>query len=278
MQERSEEVMSEMKLSDRVVEWTRDWFRRNGRETAVIGISGGKDSAVVAGICAKALGPDHVVGVMMPNGVQADLDDSKKVIESLGIRGMEVNIAGMCEAGLSGMNKAIKLACEIGMLDPELVKCVTKAAYINMQPRVRMTVLYTIAQSLSGPGGMKACVVGTGNKAESMVGYTTKGGDAMCDVDPIGDMWVDEVVRVGDELGVCPEVVHKIPSDGLCGLSDEDRLGFTYGQVKQVFTGAVGEVDRETADRIMGMFSASAHKRRMPDVFLVKEHVRREGA
>lgn len=269
--------MSETKsLSARVVEWTREWFRNNGRETAVIGISGGKDSAVVAGICAAALGSEHVVGVMMPNGVQADLDDSKRVIGSLGIRGMEVNIAGMCEAGLSSMNKAVKLATDAGILDPERAKGVTRDAYINMQPRIRMTVLYTIAQSLSGPGGMKACVVGTGNKAESMVGYTTKGGDAMCDMDPIGDMWVDEVVRVGDELGVCHDVVHKVPSDGLCGQSDEDRLGFTYDEVKRVFTGKAGDVPEETVERVMGMSSASAHKRRMPDVFLVDGHARRD--
>lgn len=268
--------MSETKsLSARVVGWTREWFKNNNRETAVIGISGGKDSAVVAGICAAALGPEHVVGVMMPNGVQADLDDSKRVIGSLGIRGMEVNIAGMCEAGLSSMNRAIRAAVDAGILDLDRAACVTRDAYINMQPRVRMTVLYTIAQSLSGPGGMKACVVGTGNKAESMVGYTTKGGDAMCDMDPIGDMWVDEVVRVGDELGVCPEVVHKAPSDGLCGLSDEDRLGFTYDQVKRVFVGQPGEVPGDIADRITGMFSASAHKRRMPDMFFVKERVLR---
>lgn len=255
-------------LSQQVVEWTRDWFRENGRETAVIGISGGKDSAVVAGICVAALGKENVVGVLMPNGVQPDIGDSVKVVEQLGIRRMDVNISGMCEAGLMAMNKAIKLATEAGFLDEQLVRCVTKAAYINMQPRIRMTTLYTVAQSLSGPGGMKACVVGTGNKAESMVGYTTKGGDAMCDMDPIGGLWVDEVIQVGDELGVCPEVVHKAPSDGLCGQTDEDRLGYTYDEVKLVFTGHDDEVDPERRRAIMNAHAASVHKRRMPPMFL----------
>lgn len=241
--------MSEKKsLSARVVEWTRDWFGRNDRKTAVIGISGGKDSAVVAGICTEALGAGHVVGVMMPNGEQADIGDSRTVVSELGIRYGMADIKPAYDAILDCVEQVLGVP-------------ISENARVNVAPRLRMTLLYAVTQTLSDREQAKACVVGTGNKAEAMVGYTTKGGDNLSDMNPIGNLWVDEVLQVGDELGRYPGVIHKAPADGLCGKTDEERLGFTYGQVRQAFDGRRDEVPMPVLRKILARFDGSAHKR-----------------
>ena len=240
------------KLSEQIVEWLRSWFEENGRKTAVIGISGGKDSAVVAALCVRALGPENVFGVLMPNGEQPDIADAKQVVEELGIRHAVVNIQPIFNDVMALYDSAMR--------DLVAVPTPSDGASINIQPRVRMTVLYTIAQTLSERDGAHACVVGTGNFSEAMVGYTTKWGDAACDVDPIGNLWVEEVIQVGDELGYYPNIIHKTPSDGLCGRSDEDNLGFTYAQVRAFFE-APDTLAEDVKEAIQKRYTASAHKR-----------------
>lgn len=229
-----------MSLSEQVVNWTREWFREAGRTTAVLGISGGKDSAVVAAILTEALGAGHVVGVMMPNGTQKDIADARQVVSELGICGMTVNVGDAYQS----------LCAAIGAVSPE--------AAINLAPRLRMSVLYAVAQSLS-VDGVHACVVGTGNKAERYVGYTTKWGDGACDVNPIQDLWVHEVVRVGEELGYFPNIVHKSPDDGLCGQTDEEKLGFSYQDVARAAQGDP-TLSPELARRIQAKHLAALHK------------------
>lgn len=226
-----------MKLSEQVIEWTRKWFEDNGRKTAVLGISGGKDSAVVAAILAKAIGPENVIGVLMPNGVQHDMDDSYRVVKELGIKHTVVNIYGAYRA-----------------ITRDIVGGVSEAAAINIAPRVRMTVLYAIAQTAE-----KGCVVGTGNKAEAYVGYTTKWGDSACDMNPIKDLWVHEVIQVGDELGFFPDIVHKVPSDGLCGKTDEESLGFSYDDVA-AFVAGTRMVPENIQKAIMLRHKGAIHK------------------
>lgn len=253
-------------LSEQAIAWVRAQFEADGRKTAVIGISGGKDSAVAAAICVKALGAENVYGVLMPQGIQPDLDDSVQVVRELGIRHQVVNIGEACRV----LRQAIDIrdtAFDTPDDPDDLIGRVTEDAWVNLQPRIRMTTLRAIAQTLSGPAGGKACVVGTGNKAEIMVGYTTKDGDDRSDLNPLGGLWVDEVLQVGDELGYYPGIVHKAPSDGLCGKSDEDRLGFTYDQVKLAFTGRAGEVPAEQLERIMRWHRMTEHKRRAIPVF-----------
>ena len=201
-------------VKDQVVQWIRDWFEQNGPGcNAVIGISGGKDSSVVAALCAEALGVDRVIGVTMPNSVQPDIDDSMKLINHLGIRHINLNIGSAYKALMGEVEKEL-------MNSQNAV--VSRQTIINMPPRLRMTTLYAISQSMNGR------VANTCNLSEDWVGYSTRYGDAAGDFSPLGGLTVQEVKAIGKELGLPIDLVDKTPSDGLSGKSDEDNLGFTY--------------------------------------------------
>ncbi len=233
-----------MKLSERIIEWIKNWFDENGRKTAVLGISGGKDSAVVAGLLVRAIGAENVVGVMMPNGMQSDIEDSKKVVDELKIRSITVNI----NEGYTGIIDEIET--QIGQL--------SKEAKINTAPRMRMTTLYAVAQTLSDTQDARACVVGTGNAGEAYVGFCTKWGDTGHDINPLRDLWVHEVLQVGDELGYFPEIVHKMPHDGLGLVGDEEKLGVTYNDIYKVATGI--EVEDHIKKRVDQLHKYATHK------------------
>ena len=189
-------------------------FEVNGKDCkAVLGISGGKDSTVTAALCVKALGKDRVVGVMMPNGEQKDISDSKRVCEVLEIKNITVNIEDTVNAAIDSVLNNIN---ELGVNE------LTAQTLINLPPRIRMTVLYAVSQSLNGR------VINTCNLSEDWVGYSTRYGDSAGDVSPLANLTVDEVRQIGIELGLPYDLVYKTPSDGLCGKTDEDNLGFTY--------------------------------------------------
>lgn len=213
----------------KVIMWIQNWFMENGpTANAVIGISGGKDSTIIAKLLVDALGKDRVIGVMMPNGVQPDISDSERVIEFLGIKGYEVNIYDQYNAEVSALREA--------GIEP------TKDTLINIGPRLRMTTLYAIAQSL--PNGGRVC--NTCNASEDYIGYSTKYGDAAGDFSPCADFTVTEMLQIGDALGLPYELVHKTPSDGLCGKTDEDNLGFTYAELdKYIKTGFIKDLDKK---------------------------------
>lgn len=199
------------------VEYLRSFFNGfSDKSIAVIGISGGKDSSVAAGLLKEALGADRVIGVMMPNNVQADIEDSKQVCEFLGIKHTTINIGEIFEAA-----KHTYEADEMISMTPQLLT--------NLAPRLRMATLYAVAQGQNAP----AFVVNTCNRSEDYVGYSTKYGDAAGDVSVLQDLLVCEVRAIGDELGLPTELVHKTPSDGLCGKTDEDNLGFTYASLDE---------------------------------------------
>lgn len=227
---------------EHIVAWIRDWFENNGpKANAVIGISGGKDSSIVAALLVKALGKERVVGVLMPNGEQKDIADSKKVVEVLGIRHFIVNINPAVEGEYAALRAA---GVEIG-----------KDAIINTPPRIRMTTLYAIAQSL--PEGGR--VTNTCNRSEDWVGYSTKYGDAAGDFSPCSDYLVCEMLQIGDALGLPKELIHKTPSDGLSGMSDEDKLGFTYATLDHyVLTGEID--DQATKEKIDRLHRLNLHK------------------
>lgn len=234
------------KLSEFVIEKTREWFRENGRETAVIGISGGKDSAVVAAICKEALGAENVFGVLMPDGIQKDINDSMQVVNELDIPYTIIDIGPACNA--------IRSSLETPHPSEDMDFKLTTEAAINIPPRVRMTYLYAVAQSLN----RKAVVVGTSNAAEIYVGYSTKWGDSASDFNPIGNLWVHQVLQIGDELGYFPNIIHKAPADGLCGSTDEERLGFRYDEVYLYATHE--HVEAEAAEKIRQRHEMSRHK------------------
>ena len=198
------------KVKDACVQWIRDWFEENGPGcNAVLGISGGKDSSICAALCVEALGAGRVIGVTMPNGVQPDIDDSIRLINHLGIRRYNVNIGESFQALMAEVEAALGHPA-------------SEQTRINMAPRLRMTSVYAISQSNNGR------VVNTCNLSEDWVGYSTRWGDAAGDFSPLGGLTVHEVLEVGMELGLPVDLVKKTPSDGLCGKTDEDNLGFTY--------------------------------------------------
>lgn len=208
------------KAKDEIVQWIRDYFEENGPEcSAVVGISGGKDSTVVAALCVEALGKDRVFGVLMPNGIQKDISDSLKVVNTLGIPNITVNISGAYS----------KLMAAVGM---GLQDGVSEQTKVNLPPRLRMATLYAVAQSL--PNGGR--VANTCNMSEDYVGYSTKFGDSAGDFSPLANLMVHEVRQIGYELPVPRELVDKTPADGLCGKTDEDNLGFTYAQLDDYIT------------------------------------------
>ena len=197
------------KIKKSLIQWTRDWFDKNGKGcNAVIGISGGKDSSVCAALCVEALGKERVIGVLMPNGVQSDIADSRQLVEHLGIQNVTINIADAVSAVHTQLKKA----------DVE----VSEQTEINLPPRIRMSVLYAVSQSMNGR------VINTCNLSEDWVGYSTRYGDSAGDVSLLGKLTVQEVKALGRELGLPENLVDKTPSDGLCGSTDEQKLGFSY--------------------------------------------------
>lgn len=198
------------------VQWIKDWFDINGEGcNAVVGISGGKDSSVVAALCAEALGKDRVIGVLMPNGNQSDIQDSKALCDFLNIENYTVNIREIVDSVDSAIRKS-HYGFDISYWDK------SEQAHINLPPRIRMAVLYAISQSHNGR------VANTCNLSEDWVGYSTRYGDGAGDFSPLSNLTVTEVKAIGKELGLPNNLIDKIPSDGLCGKTDEDNLGFTY--------------------------------------------------
>lgn len=215
-------------VKDRCVQWIRDWFEKNGAGcNAVVGISGGKDSSVVAALCAEALGKERVIGVLMPCGVQADIDMARKLVDFLGIKNYEVNI----KAALEGILGALP---DIG---------ISEQSRTNLPPRIRMTVLYAVSQSVNGR------VANTCNLSEDWVGYSTRYGDSVGDFSPLSRLTVAEVKAIGRELGLPADLVDKVPIDGLCGKTDEDNLGFTYATLDRYIREGVCE-DEAVKERI----------------------------
>lgn len=216
------------KEKERVISWIREFFLKNGPDcNAVLGISGGKDSSVAAALCVQALGKDRVIGVLMPNGVQSDIDMSLLLVKHLGIRYYVVNI----KDGYDGLVEAIR---ESGLEN------LSNQSTINLAPRIRMSTVYAISQSCNGR------VCNTCNLSEDWIGYSTRYGDSVGDFSPLSHYTVQEVKALGRELGLPEILVEKAPSDGLCGKTDEDNLGFSYMMLdKYIREGIIDNEDKK---------------------------------
>ena len=215
------------KTTNEVVAWIQNWFEQNGKGcNAVVGISGGKDSSIVAALCAKALGKDRVIGVLMPNGEQADIDCSKQLVAHLGIPYYVCNI----KEGVDGVLASLKATgVEI-----------SRQTIVNLPPRIRMSTLYALSQSMNGR------VANTCNLSEDWVGYSTRYGDAAGDFSPLGKLTVQEVKAIGKYLALPENLVEKVPSDGLTDRTDEDNLGFTYAMLdKYIRTGVCDDEEKK---------------------------------
>ncbi len=199
------------KVKEACVAWIRDFFEENGKGcNAVVGISGGKDSSIVAALCVEALGADRVVGVLMPCGEQHDIDCAYDLVNHLGIRRYEINIKDAVEGLKAAMPKDLPLSTQ---------------SITNLPPRIRMATVYAVSQSVNGR------VANTCNLSEDWVGYSTRYGDAAGDFSPLAKLTVREVKAIGTLLGLPAHLVEKVPIDGLCGKTDEENLGFTYAEL-----------------------------------------------
>ncbi len=240
------------KTANDLTEWIRDYFKSSAspQTKAVIGISGGKDSSVAAAVCVQALGKERVIGIMMPQGVQTDIDYSRRVCDFLDIKAYTINIGDTVASFMDELKKHMEL---------------TPQAVINTPARIRMTTLYAAAASLGGR------VVNTCNLSEDWVGYSTKYGDAAGDFSPLSDLTVTEVLAVGDELGLPYDIVHKVPTDGLCGKTDEENLGFTYAMLDRYIRGEddLSNVP-EIKEKIDKLHAANLHKLMLMPKFTLK--------
>lgn len=229
------------KTKDEIVEWIRNYFRKNGPDcNAVIGISGGKDSSIVAALCCEALGNGRVIGVLMPQGAQSDIDVARELVKHLGIKSFEINIA-------ETVNMLLAKGRIAGLCD-------SKQARVNLPARIRMATLFVVSQSMNGR------VANTCNYSEDYVGWATLFGDGAGQFSPLGKLTVTEVKAVGRELGLPEKFIEKAPEDGLTGKTDEDNFGFTYDFLdKYIRTGDFGG-DTATAAKIDRMHEANLFK------------------
>ncbi len=219
------------KIKNDCVNWIKDFFEKNGKGcNAVLGISGGKDSSVAAALCVEALGKEKVIGVLMPQGVQHDIDMAYLLVNHLGIKYYEINIKDSVDGILKNIPKELE---------------VSEQTKQNLPPRIRMSTVYAISQSVNGR------VCNTCNLSEDWVGYSTRYGDSVGDFSPMSNLTVTEVKEIGRLLGLPETLIEKTPIDGLCGKTDEENLGFTYSVLdKYIREGKIeDEATKDLIDR-----------------------------
>lgn len=228
-----------------IEKWILEYVENAHADGVVVGNSGGKDSATVIALATKALGKERVMTVAMPcNSIKTDIEDAKLVSNKFDVPLIEIDLTNTFNTLEKEIDKNIKPVAE---------------AKINTKPRLRMTTLYYIAQSLN------YLVIGTGNKCEAVVGYTTKWGDNAHDFNPIAEFTVEEVLQIGEYLGVPEKIIKKAPNDGLGGLTDEEKLGVTYKQIAEYIE--TGKTDEKALEIIKKKEKSAKHKREAIPVY-----------
>lgn len=218
--------MLDGKVKNEIVKWIRNFYEENGKDcNAIVGVSGGIDSTVVAALCVEALGNNRVIGVVMPEGYQSNINDAYEVCDLLDIECITIDILNAV--------KAIKHEVKQNLNDVWSLQ-----SSINLPPRIRMATLYAVSQSMNGR------VANTCNLSEDWIGYSTRYGDSVGDFSPLSKLTKTEVKQLGRLLDIPEDLVNKVPSDGLCGESDEERFGFTYDVLDKYIR--TGEIDDET--------------------------------
>jgi NAD+ synthase len=251
------------KTRDNLVQWIKDWFDKNGPTSkAVLGISGGKDSTIAAALCARAIGKERVLGVLMPNGEQKDISDSIAVCNALGIPNITINIKDYYEG-------VAELTCDALNEMDSSIKKLSEQTLINLAPRLRMTTLYAVSQTVKGR------VVNTSNLSEFLTGYFTKNGDSCGDLKPLLRLTKNEVVAIGLTMPEIPRhLVEKTPADGLSEQTDEDKIGFSYDDLDTLirgnFKGCPNPIDVlpvETLKKIQDRMNAVEFKTKPEEIF-----------
>ena len=233
---------------DNIVSFIKDYYKKNNLKGVVLGISGGKDSAVVAALFTKALGSENVLGVTLPcHSIASDKSDAKLVAEKYGFELLNIDLTNVYDSFINEIDKLGNFS------EKEL-----KNSNINLKPRLRMSSVYYLAALYSELKGGTYIVAGTGNKCELYVGYFTKGGDSTYDIGVLNNYTVDEVIKLGEYLEVPDVVIHKTPSDGLSNQSDEEKLGVKYKDIAAYMNNE--KLDEETKNKIEKLHNSSKHK------------------
>ena len=243
------ELFNAKKEIENVVKFIQDYYRKYNLKGAVLGISGGKDSAVVLALLVKALGKDNVVGLTLPcHSKPVDKDLAHVVADYYGVKLFNVDLTSTYD---TLTKEIISNFGEVN--DEDLID-----SNINLKPRLRMSTVYYYAAMLSKVRKAPYLVVGTSNKCELYVGYFTKGGDNVHDIAPLADFSVEEVIAIGNELNVPKEVLYRVPSDGLSNQSDEEKLGVTYKEITDYLNGK--EINDSSKKRIEKLHNNNMHK------------------
>lgn len=237
------------KEANNIIKFIKDYYQKNNLGGAILGISGGKDSAVVAALMTKALGRENVIGVTLPcHSKKEDKADAKLISDYYGFELINFNLTGVFDT----------FKREVYNLE-EFNNEELENSDINLKPRLRMATVYYLAALYSTIRGKTYLVAGTSNKCELYVGYFTKGGDSVHDISPIADYTVDEVIEIGKYLNVPKEVLYKKPSDGLSGQSDEEKLGITYKEIATYMEDKT-KLDKKVALKIEKLHQNNLHK------------------
>lgn len=242
----------------KLIGWIAEWFEKNGPDCfAVVGISGGKDSSVVAALMVAALGKERVFGVLMPNGIQPDIDYSQELVKFLDINHATINIKDAVQSIAEG----VKQNDSIGIVSAQTMT--------NLPARIRMSTLYAVSQTIRGR------VINTSNLDETALGYGTRWGDTVGDIAPISGFTAEEVIAIGEYIGLPKKFTQKVPSDGLCGKTDEENFGFSYNDIgTYIRTGSY--IDKETKELMDSRIQKNVFKRRPIPAFIPEFSVKIE--
>ena len=239
---------------ENIVSFVRDYYKKNNLGGAVLGVSGGKDSGVVLAILVEALGKDNVVGLTLPcHSMKQDGDLARVVADYYGVKLYNLDLTSAYDAFTNAVKEGYGEVSEECLVDSN----------INLKPRLRTASVYYYAAMLSKITGKPYLVAGTSNKCELFVGYFTKGGDNVHDIATIADFTVSEVIKIGEYLNVPKEVLYRTPSDGLSGMSDEDKLGVKYAEIEQYFEDK-DKLDDDVRNKIERLHNSSRHKFNIP--------------
>ena len=240
------------KVTEGIIRFIRNYYRKNNLKGVVLGISGGKDSAVVAGLFTRALGAENVVGLTLPcHSKTADTKDAKLVSKHFGFRLFNLDLTSVFDTFEAEFKKSF-----------EFDLAVLNDSNINLKPRLRMAAAYYVAAAFSNFERAGFLVAGTSNACELYVGYFTKGGDNVHDISVLADLTVEEVIKVGEYIGVPLEILYKEPSDGLSNLSDEEKLAVKYKEIAKVINDE--PVEEAIYNRIALLNKRNKHKFKIP--------------